>query len=186
MPHITVTFSGYSWTEVQEQMYIALGQPAPQAATTTPQPRLTTLDEAFAKEEARLAAEAHQDVHEYRAQPQADQPEPARPKRSHKKQTPAPAPEVIKPIATPEPEASKEPEPEPASGDDTPALEELKDIITAAVRAVAKGGDRKILDLLPAFKSRTGLEFIAKAEDKHREDLYQLALDAGLTFEAPV
>ena len=57
----------------------------------------------------------------------------------------------------------------------------LKATVTQAVRqAQKKEGPAKILELLPAFKAKTGLEYIMNSEEKHREALFELVEEAGL------
>ena len=86
---------------------------------------------------------------------------------------------VSAPAATPEP-APTPPAPAPPARE-LPALETLKSVITTAVRLAQKGeGSKKILELLPAFKDTTGLDFVMNAEDRHRGPLYDLVLAADL------
>jgi hypothetical protein len=94
--------------------------------------------------------------------------------------TPAPAaPKTRKPRAVAPPPAP-EPAPEP-NGIELPALETLKQVITTAVRLAQKGeGSKKILELLPGFKDKTGLDFVMNAEDKHRAPLYELVVAADI------
>ena len=55
---------------------------------------------------------------------------------------------------------------------DLPPLDTLKAIVTNAVRLAQKGeGSKTILDLLPAFREATGLQYIMNSEDKHRTAL---------------
>jgi hypothetical protein len=57
----------------------------------------------------------------------------------------------------------------------------LKQAITRAVRAAQKKeGPIKILELLPAFKAKTGLQFVNDADDKHQAALFELVEDAAL------
>jgi hypothetical protein len=95
---------------------------------------------------------------------------------------PAPAaPKTRKPRAVaPPPAPAPEPEPEP-NGIELPALETLKQVITTAVRLAQKGeGSKKILELLPGFKDKTGLDFVMNAEDRHRAPLYDLVVAADI------
>ena len=83
-------------------------------------------------------------------------------------------------VSAPEPEPAPAPAPAPPARD-LPALETLKSVVTTAVRLAQKGeGSKKILELLPAFKDTTGLDFVMNAEDKHRAPLYDLVLAADL------
>lgn len=57
----------------------------------------------------------------------------------------------------------------------------LKATVTQAVRqAQKKEGPAKILELLPAFKAKTGLEYIMNSTEAHREALFELVEEAGL------
>ena len=97
---------------------------------------------------------------------------------------PEPAPKTRKPraaraVSAPEPELPL-PAPLPPARE-LPALETLKSVVTTAVRLAQKGeGSKKILELLPAFKDTTGLDFVMNAEDKHRAALYDLVSAADL------
>jgi hypothetical protein len=65
-----------------------------------------------------------------------------------------------------------------------PSLEALKAVVTAAVRAAQKKeGPTTILDLLPAFKAKTKLDFVMNAKDEHRPALADLIEGAGLALE---
>ena len=109
---------------------------------------------------------------------------------------PNPAPEAAptskkraaKAPAKPEPApAAPPPAPDPATAvaRDLPSLDALKALVTQAVRkAQKKEGPTKILDLLPDFKTKTGLGFVMEAEDKHKEALADLIEAAGLTETA--
>lgn len=62
-----------------------------------------------------------------------------------------------------------------------PPLETLKHAITVAARAAMKNeGSKTILDLLPAFRDATGLDFVMHAQEEHRAALFQLAQQAGI------
>jgi hypothetical protein len=64
---------------------------------------------------------------------------------------------------------------------DLPPLEALQQAVVTAVRLAQKGeGPRKILDLLPAWKDATGLDFLMQATEAHRGALFDLARDAGI------
>lgn len=47
-------------------------------------------------------------------------------------------------------------------------------------RRAKNEGNKKVLDLLPGFKQKTGLDFIMSAENKHRVDLFDLIEAAGI------
>jgi hypothetical protein len=92
-----------------------------------------------------------------------------------------------KPSATkaPTPEPDDEPEVLPPApmppAPHMPTLEVLKQAVTVAVRAAQKnGGPKKILELLPDFKSETGLDFVMNAKEEHRPALFGLVRAAGL------
>jgi hypothetical protein len=102
---------------------------------------------------------------------------------------PAPAPEPELTVKAPSPKAKKAkpappptPEPEPeATEAPLPSLEALKTVVTQAVRAAQqKKGPARILELLPAFKTETGLEYVMNAQDEHRPALFSLLQSAGL------
>jgi hypothetical protein len=179
MNRIVVSFEGVSWFDISCQMYAALGldRPAqPSTADLTPgEARMQTLGEIFDEEEALAAQIAKGPTPE--PQPPATPPA----KRSHKKANSASAPAPASaPEAAPEPLPTPEVKPEPR---EIPALDVLKQAVTRAVRAAQKkepGAPLKILDLLPDFKRKTGLDFVMSAEDKHREALFDLIEDAGL------
>lgn len=61
-----------------------------------------------------------------------------------------------------------------------PDLDALKNAVVAAVKATKMGGDTKVLDLLPDFKEKTGLQFVMDAKDEHRQALFDLIQKAGL------
>jgi hypothetical protein len=94
-----------------------------------------------------------------------------------------PAPVAVAPPA-PAPSAPPDPAPPaPALADDIPTLDALKHAITVTVRNAQQGkGPKDILNLLPAFKKRTGLEFIATADETHRGALHELTIEAGIDF----
>jgi hypothetical protein len=111
------------------------------------------------------------------AQAQAD----PKPKRGRPaKPAPAPDPKL------PEPEQAPAPEPAPTvnalvAANDAARLQFLKDAITTTARAAMNGkGDKKILDLLPAFREATGLDFVMNAREEHIPALVQLAEQAGV------
>jgi hypothetical protein len=172
MNKIAISFEGVSWFDISSQMYAALGLDRPAQPSTAGEARLQTIGEIYAEQDAQAAP--------------ATEPEPAAPptaatpaKRSHKKanSSAAPAPASA-------PEAAPEPLIEPeASEREIPTLDVLKSAVTRAVRAAQKkepGASPKILDLLPDFKRKTGLDFVMSAEDKHREALFDLIEAAGL------
>ena len=100
----------------------------------------------------------------------------AKGKKGRGKALPTPAEMIAATTPAPEPE----PEPnEPAA--ELPTLEALKAAITQAVRAAQnKEGPRLILDLLPAFKAKTKLDFIMHAKEEHRHALFDLVNEAKL------
>ena len=60
-------------------------------------------------------------------------------------------------------------------------LQKLKDVITNAARLAMRGeGDKSILNLLPAFREATGLDFVMNATADHIPALQQLAEAANL------
>jgi hypothetical protein len=64
---------------------------------------------------------------------------------------------------------------------DIPSLDAIMQALIPAVRLAQKGeGPRKILDLLPAFKDSSGLDFVMQATEEHREALFDLVLNAGI------
>jgi len=67
------------------------------------------------------------------------------------------------------------------AADLTEELQALKDLVTTAARLAMRGeGDKKILDLLPAFRDATGLDFVMNATEAHVPALRQLAEAASL------
>jgi len=99
-------------------------------------------------------------------EPAAAAPEPAK----------APKTKKVKPAPPPTPE----PEPQ-ATEIELPSLEALKTVVTQAVRAAQqKKGTARILELLPAFKAETGLEYVMNAQNEHRPALYSLLQSAGV------
>jgi hypothetical protein len=159
MSEVSVTFQGPNWFHVRTQMYEALGLDHPAQPSTA------------------------SDFPDYEdgADPGEPEPDPVpvpspAPKRSHKKAVaPAPTPDLA-PASPPTP--TQEPA-RPARN--LPATDVLKAIVTQAVRlAQKKEGPTKILELLPEFKTRTGLGFVMEATDAHREALGDLIDAAGL------
>jgi len=74
-----------------------------------------------------------------------------------------------------------------ATAQSIPQLADLKSTITAAARkAMKKEGPTTILDLLPAFRDATGLDFVMNATEDHRMALYELAVAAGIAPEMPL
>ena len=64
---------------------------------------------------------------------------------------------------------------------DIPSLDAIMQALIPAVRLAQRGeGPRKILDLLPAFKDSSGLDFVMQATEEHREALFDLLQDAGI------
>jgi len=78
-----------------------------------------------------------------------------------------------------EPEAKAEGEGAAPASDPGVALQMLKDRITTAARQAMKGeGDKAILNLLPAFRDATGLDFVMNATEAHIPALIELATAA--------
>jgi hypothetical protein len=106
----------------------------------------------------------------------------AAPRTRRKKETPAPEPksQLAQQLeASAELEAQKQAG--PAVGSHVPTLDRLKEVITLAARAAMKNeGPKTVLDLLPAFRDATGLDFVMNAEEKHRQALYDFATQAGV------
>jgi hypothetical protein len=110
-------------------------------------------------------------------------PEPAPEPASEPKRVARAKPSAVKASPPPEPEPEPEPVLEPSKPVPAamPALEVLKQAVTVAVRAAQKnGGPRKILELLPDFKTETGLDFVMNAKEEHRPALFGLVQAAGL------
>ena len=122
-------------------------------------------------------------------EPEPEAPEPAPAPRSHKKArsaSPAPTPPEPAPnVPEPQPPVTAQaPAPAPEPERELPSLEALKAVVTAAVRAAQKKeGPTTILDLLPAFKAKTKLDFVMNAKDEHRPALAELIEGAGLALE---
>lgn len=108
-------------------------------------------------------------------EPTSPEPKPRKPRRGREAVS---APPVS---AAPPPPAPDHPAATEAPARELPALDTLKSVVTTAVRLAQKGeGSKKILELLPAFKDTTGLDFVMNAEDKHRAALYDLVSAADL------
>jgi hypothetical protein len=109
--------------------------------------------------------------------------EPVRvPRKSRATRAVSAPPETLQNGPEPEPTTTPAPPPPPPPSADLPQLDALKQAVTVAVRQAQKGeGSRQILDLLPGFKSKTGLAFVMEAEDKHRPALFELVQAAGLS-----
>jgi hypothetical protein len=151
MMTIKIAFEAEGWVDFIEQVYAFIGD-GPIGLPKDPEARGV------------LAAPA---------------PEPVKPKKSRARALPTPA-EMIAATAPPTaPEPELEPEPEP--GPPMPTLDALKALVTQAVRgAQKKEGPGKILELLPAFKAKTGLDFVMNAKEEHRPALNALVVEAGL------
>jgi hypothetical protein len=64
---------------------------------------------------------------------------------------------------------------------DIPSLDAIMQALIPAVRLAQSGkGPTKILDLLPAFKDSSGLDFVMQATEEHRKALLDLLQDAGI------
>jgi hypothetical protein len=84
-------------------------------------------------------------------------------------------------------QAPEQPAATAAASQNIPELADLKSTITAAARkAMKKEGPTTILDLLPAFRDATGLDFVMNATEDHRMALYELAVAAGIVAEMPL
>ena len=169
MTKIVLTFEGSSWAEIEDHMRdaLALGKlKVPGGASTA----LNDFpDNADLPEPEAVVPDDPDAVAPPTAAP------PVAPRRSHKKANSAQAPA---PATAPEP--APEPLPEPTTRE-IPPLDVLKSAVTKAVRAAQKNeGNKKVLDLLPGFKQKTGLDFIMSAENKHRVDLFDLIEAAGI------
>jgi hypothetical protein len=93
-----------------------------------------------------------------------------------------PKKEAAKPAAAPA-QAPEQPAAAATPSNDLaiPSLQQLKEAITAAARkAMKKEGPTTILDLLPAFRDATGLDFIMNSQEEHRQALFELANQAGI------
>ena len=170
MTKVSLTFEADSWDDLMTRIRAA-GQAANDVLLEACEPR--PLGELLKEPEA---------------------PEPAPAPRSHKKArsaSPAPTPPEPEPAPkVPEPQppvvvqAPAAPAPEPEPERELPSLEALKAVVTAAVRAAQKKeGPTTILDLLPAFKVKTKLDFVMNAKDEHRPALAELIEGAGLALE---
>jgi len=112
---------------------------------------------------ADLAKQAQDAIRKSEAAANAGTPVPAKKAPRKKADEPAPAPTQA-----------------PAA-DPTGELQALKDLVTTAARLAMRGeGDKKILDLLPAFRDATGLDFVMNATEAHIPALLQLAQAANL------
>lgn len=109
------------------------------------------------------------------------EPEPAQPRRGRGRPPKAVPAAVAAATTMPEPEPAPEPEPEPVH-EELPPLPVLVEAVTVAVRNKKK----EILDLLPDFKAKTGLNYVAYAEDKHRQALFDLTQAAKIPVQAVV
>jgi hypothetical protein len=98
-----------------------------------------------------------------------------------------PKKEAAKPAAAAPAQAPEQPAATAAASQNIPELADLKSTITAAARkAMKKEGPTTILDLLPAFRDATGLDFVMNATEDHRMALYELAVAAGIVAEMPL
>jgi hypothetical protein len=131
---------------------------------------MTEITRTFSHQPATLSTAPEPIIHN----PKDVAPEPPEPKKATRAK-----PSATKPPPPPEPEP--EIEPEEATPIDMPPLEVLKQAVTVAVRAAQKnGGPKKILELLPEFKTETGLDFVMNSTEAHRAALYGLVKAAGL------
>ena len=192
MTQVSVTFQGDNWHAVRVQMHEALGYDHPASPATSDlspgEKRASTLADIFINEPEPPVTKQYVDDNNREKAPEP--PASTKPKKA-RNASPAPMP--------PEP-APSVPEPQPpvaqapataipvaqaaAPERELPSLEALKALVTAAVRAAQKGeGPKAILDLLPAFKAKTKLNFVMEAKDEHRPALADLIEGAGLALE---
>ena len=161
---IKITFTGSNWSEIEAQLQ---SYRTPSAAPSDPTPDIDDVEDT--PEDAALIR-AH-----VAKNPGAETPPPPEPKAKRGRPRLPTIPEII---------AATEPEPEPAApkaAREIPTLDMLKATVTQAVRqAQKKEGPAKILELLPAFKAKTGLEYIMNSTEAHREALFELVEEAGL------
>ena len=202
MTKVSMTFQGDSWHAVRVQMHEALGYDHPASPATSDlspgEKRASTLADIFINEPEPPVTKQYVDDNnrekEFAAEAEAAKPEPQTPAKPKKARN-------LPPPAAPEP-APKVPEPQPpvvaqapataipvaqaaAPERELPSLEALKALVTAAVRAAQKKeGPTTILDLLPAFKARTKLDFVMNSQEQHRQALYDLVTQAGVGVDA--
>ena len=164
MTRVSLTFEADSWEDLMARIRAA-GQAANSALLQAYEPR--PLEEVLKEPE-----------------PEAEPPAPPKPKKARNIPPPA-APEPTPKVPEPQPPViAQAPAPEPEPERELPSLEALKAVVTAAVRAAQKKeGPTTILDLLPAFKSKTKLDFVMNAKDEHRPALAELIEGAGLALE---
>jgi hypothetical protein len=159
MAKVTITFEGNSWHDALNEIM----------RTFSSQPQLLgdLLDERAPTPEPPPSP------------PVATASEPKKATRAKPSATKAPPPPEPEPEPELEPEALPPAPMPPASH--MPALDVLKQVVTVAVRSAQKnGGPKKILELLPDFKSETGLDFVMNAKEEHRPALFNLVQAAGL------
>jgi hypothetical protein len=166
MTNISITFQGANWLDIALQMRSALDvKPLP------------AFDE-FPDDVEELAKSLPEPVPEAPVEPLSA------PSRTRKtKPAPAPEPEAAKPAPVPPPAPPPAPPAPPPPVRELPPLDVLKGVVTQAVRLAQKkeqGASPKILELLPAFKTKTGLGFVMEATDAHKQALADLIEAAGL------
>ena len=160
---IKIIFTGSNWAEIEAQLR---SYRTPSAAPADPTPEIDDIEEG----RARFVPDKS--------------PEPApEPKAKRGRPRLPTIPEIIAatepPVSAPEP-ATIGGTSSPLTPREVPTLDVLKATVTQAVRqAQKKEGPAKILELLPAFKAKTGLEYIMNSEEKHREALFDLVKAAG-------
>jgi hypothetical protein len=165
MTRVSLTFEADSWDDLMARIRAA-GQATNSALLQAYEPR--PLEEVLKEPE-----------------PEAEPPAPPKPKRA-RAAPPAPTPpEPALNVPEPQPPVTAQaPAPAPEPERELPSLEALKAVVTAAVRAAQKKeGPTTILDLLPAFKAKTKLDFVMNAKDEHRPALADLIEGAGLALE---
>lgn len=171
MTKVSVTFEADSWDDLYHQINQAAGKtPSPFSDDIAP-PKLQPVGDIMNEEEIKAAAKIVEETAKVVFKP-------ASAKSATKKR-----PEQVAPPPQTMPEPNIAPEfPVSVAQMEMPSLEDLKAAITIAVRAASKGNgsSRKILELLPGFKTKTGLDFVANATEEHRAELFLLTKLAGV------
>jgi hypothetical protein len=195
MVPITITFTADSGDELAELLrgYVASGGPPEWFGKTPPpsEPKILADAESLSDEDYDVRY-SDDDNGQMPIEP-GPQPQPVKAQRKPRSRAvPAPAATLLGSPNGPDPAAAAAataqpepvqtpPPPPPAPTIELPQLDALKQVVTLAVRQAQKGeGSRTILELLPAFKTKTGLAFVMEAQDQHRPALYELVQAAGL------
>jgi hypothetical protein len=192
MAPITITFSADSADELAELLrgYSASGGPPSWLGKTPPpsEPKILADAETLTDEDydVKYDDDDNPGPSEPGLRPQAT--------KTQRKPRARAAPAPVVPLQAPkngpdreetsqsEPVQTPPPPPPPAPAIELPQLDALKQVVTVAVRQAQKGeGSRTILELLPAFKAKTGLAFVMEAQDQHRPALFELVQAAGLS-----